>query len=207
MSLIILLRNCNNIINIYSGEKNKPTVEDLNSMFTDYVNTMKEARTVFNPSSIYEGLDIHLQSVIDNNKFDVTLGNLKSFFADVQENMPTDGDKEAYLKERFNDFIENGYTPDLSAERDTLKRQSDELYKKLLGQGQSGNENTGDVSADDAKNAVDKALDMANRIHGGQGSEEPTLNGNIDSKTVPTPEELEQIRNRINGIVDSTFLD
>ena len=193
-----------------SGEKNKPTLNDLNNMFTDYKNTMEKVRGMYNPSSTYEDLIIRLQGVIDRNNLDINLNNLMSFFEYIQENMPTGGAMASsqWLIIEFNNFIENGYTD----ERATLERQADKLYNSFVG----GNNGTTNSDFDEKlkkieeeRKAIEEEIknklknDDVNRVFNETG-DKPS--GGV-TNTVPTPEELEQIKNRINGIVDSTFFD
>ena len=140
-----------------SGEKNKPTLNDLNNMFADYKNTMEKVRGMYNPSNIYEDLTIHLQGVIDRNNLDINLTNLISFFEHIQENMPTGGAMASsqWLIIEFNNFIENGYTD----ERATLERQADKLYNSFVGGNNGTITNNTTVPTPEELERINKVID------------------------------------------------
>ena len=175
-----------------SGEKNKPTLNDLNNMFADYKNTMEKVRGMYNPSNIYEDLTIHLQGVIDRNNLDINLNNLISFFKYIQKNMPTGGAMASsqWLITEFNNFIENGYTD----ERATLERQADKLYNSFVGGNNGTTTNNTTVPTPEELERINKVIDSF--VGGNNGI-------TTNNTTVPTPEELEQI----NKVIDNNAFD
>lgn len=111
-------------------EKTKPTIQNLQDLYGIYRPAIIEIKTTFHGYLLMDDLNKTLQDYIDNNNLDISLDNLKLFFSDVMNKQPSGGmSGSQYLVKRFNDYIENGYTTSLEAERDTLSSQVDELYK------------------------------------------------------------------------------
>ena len=111
-------------------EKTKPTIQNLQDLYGIYRPAIIEIKTTFHGYLLMDDLNKTLQDYIDNNNLDISLDNLKLFFSDVMNKQPSGGMAGSqYLVKRFNDYIENGYTTSLEAERDTLSSQVDELYK------------------------------------------------------------------------------
>ena len=144
-----------------SGEKNKPTTDDLNNMFTDYKNTMEKVRGMYNPSNIYEDLIIHLQGVIDRNNLDTNLNNLMSFFEYIQKNMPTGGAMftNEWLITEFNNFIENGYTD----ERASLDREADRLHNSFVDNNGTSTPENNDTTTNNTKMPTPEELERINK--------------------------------------------
>ncbi len=165
----LMQQDFRSIINYYtaavdknnSGEKNKPTMDDLNNMFTDYKNTMEKARGMYNSSSIYEDLIIRLQGVIDRNNLDINLNNLMSFFDYIQENMPTGGamSKTQWLIKEFNNFIENGYTD----ERASLDREADKLHNSFVNNNGTSTPENNDTTTNNTKMPTPEELERINK--------------------------------------------
>ena len=140
--------------------------------------------TIHSNSAMLEKLDENLQKYIDDNNLDISLDNLKLFFSDVMNKQPGGGMASAqYLITRFNDYIENGYTTSLEAERDTLSSQVDELYKDYLGALDNSNSEAPDTPENPAISAT------------------PTTPG----QTPPTQEELDGIQKVVNDNLNKTF--
>ena len=123
-------------------EKTKPTVQNLQDLYGIYRTEMTKLKSTFHgDAQIIEKMNESLQKYIDNNNLDISLGNLKWFFSDVMDKQPSGGAMASaeYLIIRFNDYIENGYTPLL--DKGKLNYQQDELYKDF--QDIFGNSNSG----------------------------------------------------------------
>lgn len=111
-------------------EKTKPTIQNLQDLYGIYRPAIIEIKTTFHGYLLMDDLNKTLQDYIDNNNLDISLDNLKLFFSDVMNKQPSGGMAGSqYLITRFNDYIENGYTTSLEAEKETLSSQQDELYK------------------------------------------------------------------------------
>lgn len=111
-------------------EKTKPTIQNLQDLYGIYRPAIIEIKTTFHGYLLMDDLNKTLQDYIDNNNLDISLDNLKLFFSDVMDKQPSGGMAGSqYLVERFNDYIENGYTTSLEAEKETLSSQQNELYK------------------------------------------------------------------------------
>lgn len=111
-------------------EKTKPTIQNLQDLYGIYRPAIIEIKTTFHGYLLMDDLNKTLQDYIDNNNVDISLDNLKLFFSDVMNKQPSGGMAGSqYLVTRFNDYIENGYTTSLEAEKETLSSQQDELYK------------------------------------------------------------------------------
>lgn len=111
-------------------EKTKPTIQNLQDLYGIYRPAIIEIKTTFHGYLLMDDLNKTLQDYIDNNNLDISLDNLKLFFSDVMNKQPSGGMAGSqYLVERFNDYIENGYTTSLEAEKETLSSQQNELYK------------------------------------------------------------------------------
>lgn len=111
-------------------KKTKPTIQNLQDLYGIYRPAIIEIKTTFHGYLLMDDLNKTLQDYIDNNNVDISLDNLKLFFSDVMNKQPSGGMAGSqYLVTRFNDYIENGYTTSLEAEKETLSSQQDELYK------------------------------------------------------------------------------
>ena len=166
-------------------EKTKPTMQNLQDLYGIYRKGILEFKaTIHSNSAMLEKLDENLQKYIDDNNLDISLDNLKLFFSDVMNKQPGGGMASAqYLITRFNDYIENGYTTSLEAERDTLSSQVDELYKDYLGALDNSNSEAPDTPENPAISAT------------------PTTPG----QTPPTQEELDGIQKVVNDNLNKTF--
>ena len=166
-------------------EKTKPTMQNLQDLYGIYRKGILEFKaTIHSNSAMLEKLDENLQKYIDDNNLDISLDNLKLFFSDVMNKQPGGGMASAqYLITRFNDYIENGYTTSLEAERDTLSSQVDELYKDYLGALDNSNSEAPDTPENPAISAT------------------PTTPG----QTPPTQEKLDDVQKVINDNLNKTF--
>ena len=166
-------------------EKTKPTMQNLQDLYGIYRPAMIEIKTTFHGYLLMDDLNKTLQDYIDNNNLDISLDNLKWFFSDVMDKQPSGGAMASaqYLIIRFNDYIENGYTTSLEAERDNLSSQVDELYKDYLGALDNSNSEAPDTPENPAISAT------------------PTTPG----QTPPTQEELDGIQKVVNDNLNKTF--
>ena len=166
-------------------EKTKPTMQNLQDLYGIYRPAMIEIKTTFHGYLLMDNLNKTLQDYIDNNNLDISLDNLKWFFSDVMDKQPSGGAMASaqYLIIRFNDYIENGYTTSLEAERDILRSQVDELYKDYLGALDKSNSEAPDTPENPAISAT------------------PTTPG----QTPPTQEELDVIQKVVNDNLNKTF--
>ena len=166
-------------------EKTKPTMQNLQDLYGIYRPAIIEIKTTFHGYLLMDDLNKTLQDYIDNNNLDISLDNLKWFFSDVMDKQPSGGAMASaqYLIIRFNDYIENGYTTSLEAERDTLSSQVDELYKDYLGALDNSNSEAPDTPENPAISAT------------------PTTPG----QTPPTQEELDGIQKVVNDNLNKTF--
>ena len=163
-------------------EKAETTIQNLQDLYGIYRPAMIEIKSTFHGYLLMKDLNGALQDYIDNNKLDISLENLKSFFSDVMDKQPSGAMAgEQYLIERFNDYIENGYTPSFNI--DDFHRQQDELYK-------------------DYQDALSNSNSGAPETPENSGiSTTPTTPG----QTPPTQEELDAIQKVINDNLNKTF--
>ena len=145
-----------------SGEKNKPTMDDLNNMFADYKNTMEKVRGTFKSSSIYEDLIIRLQGVIDSNNLDINLNNLMSFFDYIQKNMPGGASGAIWVNNEFYNFIENGYTDE--DERASLDREADRLHNSFVDNNGTSTPENNDTTTNNTKMPTPEELERINKV-------------------------------------------
>ena len=111
---------------------------------------------------------------------------MKLFFSDVMNKQPSGGMAGAqYLIKRFNDYIENGYTTSLEAEKETLSSQQDELYKAY----QDALANGTDIPEEDTEETP--AIDTPENTEEVQTPETPA--NNEPKKTETTIQNLQDL--------------
>lgn len=167
-------------------EKTKPTIQNLQDLYGIYRPAIIEIKTTFHGYLLMDDLNKTLQDYIDNNNLDISLDNLKLFFSDVMNKQPSGGMAGSqYLVKRFNDYIENGYTTSLEAERDTLSSQVDKLYKDY----QDALANGTDIPEEDTEETP--AIDTPKNTEEVQTPETPA--NNEPKKTETTIQNLQDL--------------
>lgn len=167
-------------------EKTKPTIQNLQDLYGIYRPAIIEIKTTFHGYLLMDDLNKTLQDYIDNNNLDITLDNLKLFFSDVMDKQPSGGMAGSqYLVTRFNDYIENGYTTSLEAEKETLSSQQDELYKAY----QDALANGTDIPEEDTEETP--AIDTPENTEEVQTPETPA--NNEPKKTETTIQNLQDL--------------
>lgn len=167
-------------------EKTKPTIQNLQDLYGIYRPAIIEIKTTFHGYLLMDDLNKTLQDYIDNNNLDISLDNLKLFFSDVMNKQPSGGMAGAqYLIKRFNDYIENGYTTSLEAEKETLSSQQDELYKAY----QDALANGTDIPEEDTEETP--AIDTPENTEEVQTPETPA--NNEPKKTETTIQNLQDL--------------
>lgn len=167
-------------------KKTKPTIQNLQDLYGIYRPAIIEIKTTFHGYLLMDDLNKTLQDYIDNNNLDISLDNLKLFFSDVMNKQPSGGMAGAqYLVTRFNDYIENGYTTSLEAEKETLSSQQDELYKAY----QDALANGTDIPEEDTEETP--AIDTPENTEEVQTPETPA--NNEPKKTETTIQNLQDL--------------
>ena len=167
-------------------EKTKPTIQNLQDLYGIYRPAIIEIKTTFHGYLLMDDLNKTLQDYIDNNNLDISLDNLKLFFSDVMNKQPSGGMAGSqYLVTRFNDYIENGYTTSLEAEKETLSSQQDELYKAY----QDALANGTDIPEEDTEETP--AIDTPENTEEVQTPETPA--NDEPKKTEPTIQNLQDL--------------
>lgn len=167
-------------------EKTKPTIQNLQDLYGIYRPAIIEIKTTFHGYLLMDDLNKTLQDYIDNNNLDISLDNLKLFFSDVMNKQPSGGmSGSQYLIKRFNDYIENGYTTSLEAEKETLSSQQDELYKAY----QDALANGTDIPEEDTEETP--AIDTPENTEEVQTPETPA--NNEPKKTETTIQNLQDL--------------
>ncbi len=167
-------------------EKTKPTIQNLQDLYGIYRPAIIEIKTTFHGYLLMDDLNKTLQDYIDNNNLDISLDNLKLFFSDVMDKQPSGGMAGSqYLVTRFNDYIENGYTTSLEAEKETLSSQQDELYKAY----QDALANGTDIPEEDTEETP--AIDTPENTEEVQTPETPA--NNEPKKTETTIQNLQDL--------------
>lgn len=167
-------------------KKTKPTIQNLQDLYGIYRPAIIEIKTTFHGYLLMDDLNKTLQDYIDNNNLDISLDNLKLFFSDVMNKQPSGGMAGSqYLVTRFNDYIENGYTTSLEAEKETLSSQQDELYKAY----QDALANGTDIPEEDTEETP--AIDTPENTEEVQTPETPA--NNEPKKTETTIQNLQDL--------------
>ena len=100
------------------GEKHKPTVDNMKDLYKIYTSTQIPYFPASAMTAAVKKRTDALEKYIQQNNLDISTQNLELFFKDVKDNM-TGGPigSQNYLLKRFNDYIENGYNPDLALDK------------------------------------------------------------------------------------------
>ena len=99
-------------------EKNKPTLDNMKDLYEIYTSVQIPYVPASAVTAAVKKRTEALEKYVKQNNLDISTQNLELFFKDVKDNM-TGGSmgSQHYLLMRFNDYIENGYNPDLSLDK------------------------------------------------------------------------------------------
>ena len=99
-------------------EKVKPTLDNMNELYKLYCSSEIPHFPASAATEAAKKRTEELEKYIKANNLDISVQNLEMFFVDVKNNMKGGIlGSQAYLNARFNDYIENGYNPELKLDR------------------------------------------------------------------------------------------